>query len=442
MSITSEAKAWGRSAQSKRIFFGWYIVMAGMTIQALAYGARYSYAVFFPTLIEQFGWPRDLGASILSIHLLFYGFTAPLAGGIIDRLGSRWTMFTGTALLALGLVLSRWGGQPWHFYMTFGFLSGAGLCLLGSVPLTMVVRNWFERRRGIALSLIFAGIGAAYACYPAVAWLIDTFGWRTAYVIEGLFIIILFVPMIGWIIVYHPRQKGLTRDGLIEGVDNSALIDRERRRVIDPDWAAREWTLPQAARTHRFWLLCLTTFSMWGVGHHVLVTHQIAFAIDVGYERLYASAVLALGGWTFCVGALLSFISDRIGREPAVTIGSAACVSAIVVLLTIKDVTQPWKLYYFATMFGFGYGMCTPLVATVVTDIFQGPRVGATVGFVWFSFALGGTVGPWLGGLLFELSGNYHLAFGLAGGLFVLAAAAIWLAAPRKIRLVPGRVRT
>jgi len=424
-----------------RIFFGWYIVAAGLAIHALGYGSRYSFSVFFPTLLDQFGWPRDLGASILSTHLLFYGLTAPLAGGVVDRIGSRRTMFTGTGLLALGLMLSRFGREPWHFYVTFGVLCGVGLCLLGSVPITVVIRNWFERRRGTALSLAFLGNGLAFACYPAVAWLIDTFGWPNAYLLEGLILMAVFGPVIGWIMVYHPRQKGLAQDGLVRGEDSSNLLEVERRRIVDEDWAAREWTLPQAMKTSRFWFLCLTTFCMWGVGHHILVTHQIAFAIDVGFERLYASAVLSLGGWTFCLGSLTSLVSDRIGRESAMTIGLSAVISSILVLLTINDASQPWRLYYFAVAFGFGFGLCVPLVPAVVTDIFQGPKVGATVGFFWFSFAMGGTVGPWLGGLLFELTGNYRLPFAIAGGLFTLAGVAIWLAAPRKVRLVPGRVR-
>jgi len=425
---------------SGRIFFGWYIVGAGMLMQGFGYGARYSFSVFFPTLLDQFGWPRDLGASILSTHLLFYGLTAPFAGGMVDRIGSRKTMFAGTALLSLGLILSCWGRTPWHFYLTFGMLSGTGLSLFGAVPMTMVIRNWFERQRGIALSLVFAGTGVAYACYPAVAWLVDAFGWRRAYAIEGLVILAVFVPLIALLVVYHPRQKGILRDGMAEGSDNSALIQRERRRVLDSDWTARQWTLPQAVKTCRFWLLCLCTFCLWGVGHHILVTHQIAFAMDVGYDRIYASAVLSLGGWMFGLGSLASMISDRIGREETMTLALSAALSAVVVLLMIKDAQSPWMLYYYAIAFGFGFGMCSPIVAAVVTDIFQGPKVGATVGFVWFSFSMGGTVGPWLGGLLFELTGNYRLAFMSSFGLFALSGAAIWLAAPRKVRLVPGKV--
>ena len=91
---------------------------------------------------------------------------------------------------------------------------------------------------------------------------------------------------------------------------------------------------------------------------------------------------------------------------------------------------------------GFDYGLCVPVVASVVTDIFQGPRVGVILGFIWFSFSMGGTIGPWLGGLLFELFGNYQAAFAITGIMFALGCIAVWLAAPRKIRLVPGRVKS
>jgi len=350
-------------------------------------------------------------------------------------------MFTGILLLTLGLILSRWSYEPWHFYLTFGVIAGIGLCLFGSVPLTMIIRNWFEQSRAKALSILFFGMGMAYACYPAVAWLIERLDWRDAYAAEGLILAAVVIPIIALVMVYHPHQKGLERDGRISDERATAIRALEKRRVVDKDWVAVEWTLKKAARTSRFWLLCLTTFTLWGIGHNILVTHQIAFAMDIGYSHLYASAVLSLGGLAFSLGALASVISDRIGREEATTIGLAISFSSIVVLLLVKDTTHPWMLYYYAISFGFGFGMCAPLVTTIVTDIFQGPKVGSTVGFVWFSFAIGGTIGPWFGGLLFELTGDYIIAFIIAGLMFFVAGAAVWLAAPRKVRLVPGRVK-
>jgi MFS family permease len=151
------------------IFYGWFIVAAGVLSYALGYGARYSFSVIFPALLTEFGWPRDTTAIMLSVHLLVYGFVAPLAGNLVDRIGPRKTMASGTILLSMGLTLSGLCSQPWHFYLSFGVLTGAGLCLIGAVPFTTVLRNWFETKRGLAFSLLFFGAGAAFAWYPAIA---------------------------------------------------------------------------------------------------------------------------------------------------------------------------------------------------------------------------------------------------------------------------------
>jgi MFS family permease len=206
--------------------------------------------------------------------------------------------------------------------------------------------------------------------------------------------------------------------------------------VVDPAWAAADWTLSKAVRTAPFWLCCLATFSLWGINQNILLTHQVAFAIDMGYSKLYASAVLSLFGLTFAFGSLGSLISDRIGREVTILLATIVGISGMIVLMFIQDASQPWMLYYFSISLGIANGLCAPTIAAAVTDIFQGPRVGPILGAVWFAFAVGGAIGPWLGGWLFEMTGNYFLAFLVATVLFGVAGVAIWLAAPRKVRRV------
>ena len=109
----------------KVIFYGWFIVVAGLLVHTLGYGARYSFSVIFPSLLEEFKWPRDTTAAMLSIHLLVYGVVSPLAGGMVDRVGPRKTMACGIVLMFLGLILSACGNNPWHFYFSFGVLFGA-----------------------------------------------------------------------------------------------------------------------------------------------------------------------------------------------------------------------------------------------------------------------------------------------------------------------------
>jgi len=422
--------------KANSFFYGWYIALVGATAYALGYGARFSFSVIFPSLLEEFKWSRDLTATMFSVHLLIYGIAAPITGFLVDRTGPRKTMVLGTILMALGLILSRWGNQLWYFWITFGIISGGGLCMIGAVPFTTVLRNWFEKKRGLAFSLLFLGSGGAFGCYPVIAWLIGTVGWRNTYLIEGLVVAGVLMPLILFVVRYHPRDMGLLRDGHAESRERHAPSGKGSLRVVDPAWAAVNWTLSKAVRTGRFWLLCLTTFSLWGINQNILLAHQVAFAIDMGYSKLYASSVLSLFGLTYAFGSLASLISDRIGREVTITLATAIGLSGMVVLMFIRDASQPWMLIYYSLSLGAANGLCSPTIAASITDIFQGPRVGAIVGAVWFAFAVGGTIGPWLGGWLFELSGDYFVAFFVATVLFAVAGAAIWLAAPRKVRRV------
>ncbi len=421
------------------IFYGWFIVATGILVQGLAYGARYSFSVIYLSLLENFQWPRDIISSIFSVHIMAYGIVAPVAGGLIDKIGPRRTMSIGATLLVLSLTLSAWADRPWHFYLTFGLLAGSGLCLIGTVPFTTVLRNWFERRRGMALSLLFTNNGISFGLYPIVAVLINRVGWRNTFLVEAIVIAAIVLPLILLIVRYHPRDKGLACDGASEAMQTSSAVLVEPLEIRNRAWAAIEWTLPKAAKTHRFWLLCLSTFSAWGISMHIMVTHHIAFAVDVGYSKIYASSVLSLYGLLFACGALIGMVSDRIGREALMTIATIVAISGITTLTLIVDTSRPWMLYYYAAALGLGQGMIGPTIAATITDIFQGPKVGTTIGFIWFTFAIGGALGPWFGGWIFENTGNYLPAFFLAIALFAVSCTAIWLAGPRQIR---GRVRS
>ena len=423
------------------IFYGWIIVAAGVVSYALGYGARYSFSVIFPSLLEEFQWPRDLTAVMLSVHILVYGLVAPVAGKLVDRIGPRKTMASGAILLSLGLALSGLGNAPWHFYLSFGVLTGAGLCLMGAVPFTTVIRNWFEKKRGLAFSLLFFGVGGSFAFYPGIAFLINRINWRNTFLVEAIIFVGFMLPLLLITVRYHPREKGLPVDGLSEANGTSPPTDGALPQIMDQAWAAIDWTLPKAVTTIRFWLMCVSTFCLWGVVQHIMVAHHIVFAMDLGYEKIYASSVLSLFGAMFAFGALASLVSDWIGREHTSIISAVIGISGILVLTFIKDTSRPWMLYYYAMAFGFGLGMTGPIIAAAVTDIFQGPKVGATIGSVWFSFAIGGFLGPWFGGWIFEFTNSYQVAFIVAMMLYVIGCAAIWLAAPGKVRMVPGRVK-
>ena len=412
---------------------------------ALAYGVRYSFAVVFSSLLEEFQWSRGAAAAILSLHLLAYGVTAPVAGTLVDRIGARRTMSLGAVLLALGAATSSLGSALWHFYLSFGLLMGVGICLVGAVPFTRIIGNRFAVRRGLALSLLFFGSGGAYLLYPLVALLIGRIGWRGAFVMEAAIAAGLLLPAVAFLIRNFPQERGLLHGSSFKPTPTPPVPDAEQALTtgaagtgVSPDMDVADWTLRKAMKSLRFWALCLCAFSVWGITEHILVAHHIAFAEDMGYSKLYASAVLALFGVLMSVGALLGLVSDRIGREATFGIGTVVGVTGIVVLMLIRDTSQPWMLYVYPILFGLGFGMTSPTIAAAATDMFQGQRAGAVIGFVWFAFAVGGTIGPWLGGYIFEAVGSYQPAFLISAVSFVVACIALWVAAPRRAKRRAG----
>jgi len=414
------------------IFCGWYIVGTGIIANALGYGSRYSFAAIFPSLLEEFKWSRDVTAAILSIHILIYGFGAPLAGYLVDRMGPRRTMALGATLLALGLALSGQASNLWHFYLSFGVLSGIGLSMTGAVPLNTTLRNWFEKRRGLALSVMSLGYSLAHTFYFVVAWLTYHIGWRNTFVVEALVVFGAMIPLFIFVVRYHPQEKGLFKDGA--PTEENPEIEKETSPLPNSEKLRDDWSFPKALLKPRFWMLALVTFCLWGVMDHLMVAHQIAFAIDAGYSKMYASSVLSLYGLSRCCGSFFSLVSDRIGRELTVTIGTILGTSAILVLMSIQDASQPWKLYYYTLIQGLGVGFSSTTITASIADIVRGPQVGLIFGLLWFSFSLGGSVGPWLGGWLFEMSGHYRIAFAVAIMMFILGLLFLWLAAPRKSR--------
>lgn len=422
-------------------FYGWVIVVVGILVGALGYGIRYSFSVIFSSLLEQFQWSRGATAAILSFHILAYGITAPIAGALVDRLGARKTMALGATLVAIAVVVSSLSTALWHFYLSFGLLMGAGLSLLGSVSFTRVLANWFVNKRGLALSLMFFGSGGSHLLYPLVAFLIGRVGLRGTFLLEAAMVVGFILPVVILFVRSHPGEKGLLPDGGRKPPANSEARQEAARDIADKAWADNDWTLPRAMKTLPFWMLCFTAFTVWGITEHMMIAHHVAFAEDVGYSKLYASSVLALFGVMMSIGALAGLISDRIGREAAFSIGTVVGILGLVMIMLIRDTSQPWLLYLYSILFGFGIGMTIPILAASATDLFQGRNAGAAIGFVWFAFSIGGAIGPWLGGFIFEVSGSYLPAFIIATVVFAISCISLWMAAPRQVRPVAGRMR-
>jgi MFS family permease len=194
---------------------------------------------------------------------------------------------------------------------------------------------------------------------------------------------------------------------------------------------SRDWTLTQAMGTYQLWLMVLSFSLYWGVGAYLVLAHQVKFTVDAGYSSMFSASVFGLFGILVAGGEACGFISDWIGREKTITLASILSVGALVSLLLVKDTSQPVLLYLYATCFGYGAGLYTPTIVAGMADIFHGRHIGGIMALLLTGMGVGGAIGPWLGGYIYDISGSYSSGFIFSIACFGLASVAVWIAAPR-----------
>jgi sugar phosphate permease len=410
-------------SRKSKFFYGWVIVAVAGVGMMLVYGIRQSFSVFFPPILEEFAWSRGSTALMLSLNLLFYGFTAPLVGNLADRWDPRRVVLIGASVLILSTGLCAFADHLWHFYLLFGVIVPMGSACCGWPLVSPTLANWFLKRRGFAMAVGQVGGGLSFTFSLFAEYTINQLGWRYSYFVLAGTIAFLLLPLYLLFFYYRPQNRGLVAYGASEP------------QTIKPGdvshLGSQEWTFRKAIRSPRLWLLVATHSLFWGVGCYLVLGHQIQFSADAGYSTTFAASIFALFGVFMVVGQLAGAVSDWIGREKTVTIAVLLTIGAMVALLAVTDTSKPALLYVFAICFGLGAGVFGPAMFAGAADIFYGKDFGAINGLILTGLGIGGVFGPWLGGYLYDVRGNYTSAFLLCIGCFVLACITFWIAGPR-----------
>ena len=211
-------------------FYGWVIIAVTFVTMAIGVNARTSFSLFFPPIINEFGWERGVTAGAFSFGFLVSAVISPLIGRMMDRFGPRAVMELGVVLMAAGLLLAPLTTQPWHLYLTIGVLVGAGSICLGYSGQSLYLPNWFNRRRGLAMGLAFAGVGiGSITLLPWVQHMIEQTGWRTACTAMGVVVLVTLLP-INLLVRMRPEDIGLQPDGDAAPSASSAKASLEYHR--------------------------------------------------------------------------------------------------------------------------------------------------------------------------------------------------------------------
>ncbi len=400
--------------------------------------ARTAFSLLFPPILAEFGWDQGVTAGAFSFGFLVSAALSPVLGRLMDRHGPCLVIEAGVVMMAAGLLLATLIHQPWQLYATLGILVGGGSICLGYSGQSLFLPNWFVRRRGLAMSVAFSGVGVgSIVLLPWMQGLIERAGWRAACLAMGILVLALLVPL-NLLLRQRPEDIGLAPDG--DPASRAVAPGVPAANVVDAAWAAIDWTLPRAVRTGRFWWLALGYFCALYAWYAVQV-HQTKYLVEIGFSPTLAAWALGIVSLAGIPGQImLGHLSDRIGREWVWTAGSCGFAVCYVALLAMDQVPGVALLYLMVIAQGMlGYGI-TSVFGAIPAEIFQGRHYGSVFGTLMLSAIAGGAAGPFVTGVLHDGTGNYRAAFGIGVGVSLLSALAIWLAAPRHVRAVAGRV--
>lgn len=399
------------------VFRGWIVVGGAFLVLFVAYGAQYSFGVFFSALLEEFHWSRASLSGAFSLYAALYCVFGFPAGRLTDLWGPRVViaaggLFLGVAFAGMALVSELW--QP---YVLYGLVAALGMGT-AYVPCNTTVVKWFVARRGLAVGIASSGGSVGTFVLPPLAQsLVSALGWRRAYLVFGVAAFVV-LGLVARVMRRDPESLGLHPDG----ADTPPAVTG----IEETPWALR-----RAMRSRAFWMVGATFTATW-IPVFIPLVHIVPFTRDLGYSPLTGAWVVSTLGIGAVAGRLvMGGVSDRIGRKPAV--GIAMALQAVAFLGFLAAGRGLPVLFATALVFGYSYGAISTLFPAVVGDLFGRAQAGALVGFL---FAVAGAMagwGPLIAGAIYDATGGYALTWGLAAAMNLVALVLLALSRPPRV---------
>jgi MFS family permease len=319
--------------------------------------------------------------------------------------------------MATGMIACSAATELWQFYLLYGVIVPIGICSAGWSQFIPIIIRWFKKKRATALGFASAGFAISFLLSSLTAPLILYVGWRGTFVVLGLLPLLVIIPLTVVFVKNEPEDLAILSESV--AVSNAPLTTR--KSTIDS-------TITDAMRNYRFWLIFMIFFLMWGLGQSTIIAHQVAYIRDLGYNEIVGAVIVGLYGVVEVIGNLLSFIADRYRKDIVFTIGSLGLIFSVVLLmLNNGPESGVIMLYSYSILFGFFNGLVGPVMTAIPADFFQGRNFGGINGILMLGFGVGGALGPWLGGLLFDISGTYRMVFYMVISSFLVATFLTWL---------------
>ena len=392
----------------KQKFLGWRMIISANFIDFISGGlAFYAYAVFFSFIQDEFSASRFLVSLTVSVMILTAGLYSPLMGYILDRFSIRKVLTVGAVIYGLGLTLLSVVQSFYQFLFIYGALVSLGMVIFGNLSTSKLISNWFRDKIGAALGYAAIGLSFSGVIIPPIAvFLISNFTLRGAYLIFGIFVLVVCSYCAYKFIIDKPEDVNQHPDGKID-IDTSEEVAKSETITFNEILSKRV-----------FWILTII-FTLQLSANLGVYTHIPIYSQDLGFSPIQASWIFSVAAFNAALGKIIfGNLLDRLGAKKTILVSLFFHGLGIATLIFADNLLL---LLFSVIVMGLGLGGTIPLMNSTFAIAFGSSNFGKARGLVGpFMVPMQITAAP-LSGWLYDTFGNYTLAFSINVVLCIVA---------------------
>ncbi|AMA50935.1 MFS transporter [Bacillus inaquosorum] len=393
----------------KRLHYAWIIVSVTFLILLAVQGVRLSFGAFVEPWERQFSMDRGTISLISTLSFIVYGISQPVIGRLVDKWGARAVLSWSALLTGVSIFLTYFVTSPWQLFLLYGLGVSLGVGGASNVAASVLVVNWFSKKRGLAFGIMEAGFGAGQMLLvPGSLMLIHWFSWKLTVVVLGLLLMVIVFPAALLMLRNNPSEKNAEPIG--------GLAEAEKETASKTPAVS----VTGMFRMRQFWFLILPFLICGFTTVGLMDTHLIPFSHDHGFSTTVTSAAVSLLAGFNIAGILLSgIVADRWSSRKILCFLYAVRALSIVILIYSHE---PYLLLAFAILFGLVDFATVAPTQMLATQYFQNYSIGLMIGWLSLAHQIGSALGAYVPGVIYTVTGEYTLAFYLSIGMLVLAS--------------------
>ena len=396
-------------------FFGWKIVALAFFLDFCAVGYSFqSFPVVVLELSKEFSLSRFLATLPIPLFMIMSSLFMPYIGKFLDKGEIRSILITGALVYGLSLISLYFVFSYVSFMLIFTLPMALGVTMMGNISVSKLISLWFRKYTGRALGIASVGVSFGGFIFPNLtSFLLGDLGltWREAYLLFGILIILINVPVVYLFVINKPSDINQVPDG--EEITNNS-----------EDASGIDWTIQDLLKDRNFWILSLV-FAIQFCSMMGILSHITFFSEGAGWSPSWGAFIFSMYAWPAMFSKVFFgwLVENKIDARLAVSV--AVLIQAIATLLMVF-VESPEQMVVLVMIFGFGGGSALPLSNILFNQAYTNKSFGKARGAAQPFISVFQISGTLVAARMFDVFGNYELAFLTLGFILIVPIIAIW----------------